>query len=457
MKRTFLLLTIYLLASCTAKLDLKPNNSIVTPKTVKDLELILENTEIMNATPVLAQISADEYFIPSIQEWQALSTSTARNAYIWNKDIYEGETKIADFNRPFSAIFYCNNILDVLSTQDVNLDNDKKVLKGWALFARSYALYSLVSIFSKGYDPASAFTDLGVPIKLTAGIDEIIQRSSVQQTYDQITKDALEASELLQDGIIWGQRNRPSKVAAFAFLARVYLSMGKFDQAELFADKALSIYSTLTDFNTLNKTSPTPFTLDSEEIIYYTHQSADYAETAYAWISTSYGVDPELIELYDPADLRLTLYFQKNTLGNYNLKPINTLHVVQFTGLATDEIYLIKSECLARRGQTLPSLDILNKLVQSRWDKDINPYEKITANSPEAALNMVLLERRKALVWRSIRWTDLKRLNIEGRAIQLSRTLGNKTYTLEPNGSRYVLPIPQDEIALSGIQQNKRD
>jgi len=68
----------------------------------------------------------------------------------------------------------------------------------------------------------------------------------------------------------------------------------------------------------------------------------------------------------------------------------------------------------------------------------------------------VLQERRKELVWRCLRWDDIKRLNKEGKGIVLSRRLGDAVYKLEPNTPGYVFNIPQDEINRSGIIQNIR-
>jgi hypothetical protein len=56
-----------------------------------------------------------------------------------------------------------------------------------------------------------------------------------------------------------------------------------------------------------------------------------------------------------------------------------------------------------------------------------------------------------------LRWIDLRRLNTDSRyAVTLTRNLNNQIYTLPPNDQRYVLPIPDLEIKLSGIEQNPR-
>lgn len=460
MKKIVVFITVTCLIGCGKKLNLKPDSKIVIPSTTQELEKILDNTDFFNYTPDLPQISADEYFIPTLQNWQALTTSTARNASIWQKDIYGGEMAIDDWRFPYSAIYYANNVLDILNSQDISNDTEKQRLKGWALFARSYSFFSLVGTFSKVYNPSSAATDFGIPLKLNGRIDEIVPRSSVAKTYDQIIRDAMDSSELLQPNIVPGKRNRPSKVAAYAFLARVFISMASYDQAENYADKTLEIYSKLTDFNTLNKTASAPFTYDAEETIYFSRIINRYTDLTSALVKNTYGISSELLNLYDPSDLRLQIYFQKNTIGNYNIKRINTLNTFPFSGIATDEIYLIKAECLARSGQTAESLEYLNQLISKRWNPNatgtFKPYQNITASNSEIALEEILAERRRSLVFRGLRWSDLKRLNLEGRNITLTRKLDNQIYILEPNSSRYVMPIPDNEVALSGIQQNIR-
>ncbi|WEK17847.1 MAG: RagB/SusD family nutrient uptake outer membrane protein [Candidatus Pedobacter colombiensis] len=459
MKKMMMILVIFAVLGCTKKLDLKPDSLIVVPKSAKDLQLILDNTDVMNVTPNIGHVSADEYFFSSLQAWQSLYSPVTRAASVWQKDIYAGVTQVSDWIRPYSTIYYSNTVLDILASQDISNDNEKRVLKGWALFARAYAYYNLVSLFSKAYDPLSASQDLGVPLKLNANIDEILQRSTLEQCYNQIILDAKAAGDLLQQDIISNKRSRPSKVAAYALLARVYLNMGKFTEAEAYADKTLSLYSTLTDYNLISKTADFGLSFNSEEIIYLTSQYPDYDELN-PGLETAYGIVPELINLYNPSDLRLPIYFQKNTLGNYNIRSVYTGSSTLFSGLATDEIYLIKAECLARRGETLQSMSYLNQLGIKRWNPNATspskPYENLIANTPEIALDKVLIERRKALVFRGIRWTDLKRLNVEGRNITITRKLDDQIFTLEPNSPRYVLPIPDDEVALSGVAQNVR-
>ncbi|MPT34251.1 MAG: hypothetical protein E2604_03965, partial [Flavobacterium sp.] len=366
MKKFFLILLLSIVLGCGKKLDLKPDSTLVIPTTVKDFENILDNTYIMNRSPGLAQISADEYYIPTIADFQSLYEPITRTAYIWQKDIYMGKTQLEDWTRPYAQIFYANSILSEIEKQDISNNDELKRIKGWALFVRAFCFYELTSIFSKAYNETTASTDLGIPLKLNPAITQIVPRSTVQQTYNQIITDAIEASKLLQTNIIQNKRNRPSKIAAYALLSRVYLSMRKYTEAEENTDKALALYSTLTDYKTLPLREYTSFDFNNSEVIYSSNMS-DYAETSFA-SGSLYSVLPSIVNLFETNDLRRTVWFAQNTNGNWYIKGINYGFAYCFTGLATDELLLIKAECLARRNQSQDAMDQVNRLLITRWD-----------------------------------------------------------------------------------------
>jgi hypothetical protein len=98
---------------------------------------------------------------------------------------------------------------------------------------------------------------------------------------------------------------------------------------------------------------------------------------------------------------------------------------------------------------------MLNELMIKRFDK--TTFSKFSSNSAQAALNLILTERRKELVMRDIRWLDLKRLNKDpDHQTTIRRLLNGQVFELKPNENRYALPIPMSVIQLTGIPQNPR-
>lgn len=98
---------------------------------------------------------------------------------------------------------------------------------------------------------------------------------------------------------------------------------------------------------------------------------------------------------------------------------------------------------------------MLNELLVTRYES--GSFTPLTASGAEQTLELILQERRKELVLRAIRWTDLRRLNLEpATANTLYRNLNGTLYSLEPNSPNYTLPIADDVIQLSTIPQNIR-
>ncbi len=124
------------------------------------------------------------------------------------------------------------------------------------------------------------------------------------------------------------------------------------------------------------------------------------------------------------------------------------------TSITMDELYLIAAESYARTNDIANAMNMLNSLLITRWKT--GTFVPFSASTKEGALQIIKEERRKELLFRGIRWADLKRYNRDGDAITLTRTIGGQTYTLPPNDPRYAIAIPEDIIALTGMPQNPR-
>lgn len=454
---TFLFILTALFGSCTDDfLDAKPSTDLVTPQKLDDIKAMLDNTEYINQTGGLGQMGSDEYVFVDFTAWQGTYSAMERNSYIWAQDIYDGQTPVQDWNIPYVSIFYANNALKGL--EDINFPNSPEMdhLKGWALFVRAYAYHDLVRNFCLAYDPLTATTDLGLPLRTTPTVDELLPRANLKQTYELIIDDLRQAATLLSAQFPQENRNRPSKAAAFALLARIYVMMNDYQNAELSADSSLGIYDKLIDYNTVSKIATTPFDRFNIETILNAKQFSVHDITSNQSINTAVTINPSIIASYHPDDLRLSILFGKNNQGKYYKKAgYFGGDFYPFHGLAVDELYLIKAECLARREQVIESMIWLNNLLVTRFT-NTRPYVTISAGSKEHAISIILEERRKELIWRGIRWSDIKRLNKIGENITIKRELNGQVYTLSPNDPRYAFPIPDDELTRSKIVQNPR-
>lgn len=436
------------LLSCKKYLDKVPDSRLAVPATLEEFQQLLDN-ELMftNNSPALGEFSSDDIHL-SHTALQA-AVPVVRNAYMWEKDIYKGQAN-NDWNNLYTQVYYANIVLEGIGDLAVTSGNQAKynVIKSSALFYRAHAFYHLLETYSKPYNAATAASDLGIPLRLSADLNEKAVRASVQASYERIIQDIQDAIHTLPTAIPFTNLNRPSKPVAFALLARVYLSMQDYQKAGQYADSSLQLYRELTDFNTLNASTTLPFAGLINEVMYQS------TEAYYNIIF--YPVDTTLYTLYDENDIRREIFFRNNTAtGIKEFKGSYSTSVYLFSGFATDEMYLIRAECSARNGNVTAAMSDLNELLEKRWKT--GAFVPFTAATPDEALGKILVERRKELVFRGLRWSDLRRLNRQNAwAISLTRVLDGNTVTLPPNDLRYTFPIPDNEIRLSGIQQNPR-
>ncbi len=434
-------------------LNKNPNSSLVVPTTLTDFQNLLDNDQVMNLVPALGEISADNYFIDQTL-WQSAGTRV-QNAYTWQKDIFDGEGNDEDWNYPYQQVYYANVVLDGL--EKLKTDNSTiatyNSVKGQALFTRAFGLYNVAQLFAPVYDAMTAATDSSIPLRLSQDVKVPTVRSTVKQTYDQITGDLRIAVGLLPASVSMTFVNRASRPAAQALLARIYLSMRKYDSAGIYAKSALSSNLPLIDYNLFNSASPLPFPRQNAEVLY---QSSFVTYEGYSQVLTAYSysdcfIDSTLIRSYKPNDLRPSFYYY--LLGftdSFGLKGSYTGLIFPFGGLAADEVYLISAECKARTKDTIGAAGDLNTLLMNRWKTGyFNGYAYAT-------LDTVLSERRKELPFRGVRWSDLRRLNKENANKTLFRKINGAVDSLAPNSIRYVLPIPPDVLLLSGIKDNPR-
>lgn len=430
-------------------LDIKPDKSLVVPHRIKDLQALLDNTTMnMHTVANLGEVGADDYFL-SDNRWGTLYYAQERNTYVWAQEIFEGE-KTSCWNTPYLQIYTANLVLEKLEEGDFTDDEAYRNVKGAALFFRAWAFYQLAQVFCPPYDEHANTNKYGLPLRLTADINESSDvRKTVGETYEQILKDVEESIALLPE--ISSVATRPNKQAAFSLKAKCNLLQGNYEVALEAADEAMKIDNTLLDYNDMDPTKEMPFDLLNKEVVFHNVFSAQILGPTRAQVNNS------LYESYTDNDLRkkLFFYFDKDGLCRYKGMYYNA-PTIFFSGIARDELYLIWAECALRTGNVSGARAVLAKLMEKRYTKGSFEASSLP-NNREDILKVTLTERRKELLFRGTRWSDIRRLNaIEDSGISLSRLLEGKTYTLPAGDKRFTFPIPDEAISLGHYLQNER-
>lgn len=434
-------------------LEKKSDKALLVPVTLADFQALLDNSAVMNITPEIQLIASDDVYTTDAG-LQAYYTTNERSSYTWEKDIYEGNFA-PDWEAPYVQVFYANIVLAGLDKMTVSSSDREEFnrVKGSALFFRGHAFYQLAQLFAQPYQAATAQLP-GIPLPLTPDVNARPGRGTVQATYQQIISDLGAAAELLPAQVNY--KSRPCKAAALALLARVYLAMADYEQALKYADESLRLNNKLLDYNTLTTTAAKPFPAalpnGNDEVLFYT------AFVSYSFeLSTLSMPDSGLYRSYTANDLRKLLFFRDRGNGIINFKGSygGSATASFFSGITTDEMYLVRAECAARAGNVTAAMADLNALLLTRFKK--GTFVAYNAADRADALAKILAERRKELLFRGLRWTDLRRLNREPAfATTLTRKINGQVYTLPPNDLRYVFTLPPHEMAAGGKEQNPR-
>jgi tetratricopeptide (TPR) repeat protein len=404
-------------------------------KFTADYQGILDYRFDMNTSYFLPVIMNDDLELtdPTLE---SRVTGSTRNAFTWSAD-YFGDAEDSEWQRMYKQINRFNTITYYIGESQGGSEQEKAHIKAQAQMHRAYTYFDLVNMYAKQYDAATAATDPGVPLLLSPSLEQGLKRASVQAVYDQIIKDLMEAIPGLPDQADFV--SRASKNAAYATLAKAYLQMGNYTDALRFADSALKIKNTLLNLNNYLTGTPIPAFTQHPEYIFMKNP----ASSAFVF----FPLAPELQALFATNDLRWEVYTRDGITSPFPPTFTGRAYVRHrltadgnMIGPDVPEMMLIKSECLARTGKPAEAMDVLNTLRQNRFRPA--DYVAFTATDANDALVKVLQERRRELMVRGTRWYDLKRLNKEPQfAKTLTRTFLGETYTLPPNGNRYLLPI----------------
>ena len=344
------------------------------------------------------------------------------------------------------------------------------------MFLRGQFYFILANLYGKPYNPSTASSDLGVPLKITSGVEHDkdletqFNRATLDVMYTQIVEDLQGAVENLgmSSKNVW---YRASEEAARILLSRVYLYMQRWDDARSVLEPVFDQITlcSLVSGDTLNSDNRF-LTEENPEIIF--SQSSLYSQVCWTANAPDLCVSHELYNLFDENDRRrgcfttnmetdsIALSYKYNT-GNFQSQVSDVLMI------RAAEAYLNMAEACAISGTDEASANTyLNTLRRNR----IVGYED-QSYSGEELVSQIRTERRKELCYEGHRWFDLRRYSVcekypyKKRIYRQyalydadGRLTSNKTYVLEEDDPAYIFAIPKNvlEFDATPMPDNER-
>ncbi len=443
-KLVLLLLVPFLLTNCEDFVE------IDSPPTEVSSDVVFQNDNI--ATSALLGIYAGMF------NSEAISDKNLRNAlagdeleYFLTGDQIEQffvNSLLSDnlqvegiWSEYYFFIFSANSILEGLEDNPNITPEVSRQIQGEAKFIRAYSYFYLTNLWGD------------VPLVLSTNVQEnsTLSRTPQRDVYDMIIQDLIEAEQLMVEDFSFsgGDRSRPNRWAATALLARVYLYLEQWENAEQKATQLIEngSFSLATDLNQV-------FLANSEEAIWQLSATQDNGTNtldanSYIILATPifYALRNDFVNSFEVNDLRSTSWISSFSDGTStffypfkykvriddgmgNLSPI-TEYLMMFR---IAEQFLIRAESRVQLGNMSGALDDLN-VIRNRAG-----LSNIGGADMQSMLLFVEQERKVELFTEeSHRWLDLNRTN---RSEVLLPQIAIKNW----QDTDKLYPIPANEI-----------
>jgi starch-binding outer membrane protein, SusD/RagB family len=345
----------------------------------------------------------------------------------------------------YSTIYLTNALINGLQNSSSLTDSVKQQLTAQAEFIRAFCEFYLTNLFG----------DIPLPTSINWRTTGVLNRTPQTQVYQAIISDLKNAQSVLPGDYSAGNNQRivPNKWAATALLARVYLYIKDWKNAQIQSSLVISnagLYSLPLDLTQV-------FLTNSPEAIWQLQQ--DNKGFSYNAVPEADRIIPydnfsppliylttQLLNTFEMGDNRKTSWIDSTSFSGstyyYPFKYKLGIAEEQFDGPMTEyymvlrlaEQYLIRAESNAQLGND-PGL-VQTDLNTIRQRAGLSP---ITANGQDTLLADIAHERRVELFaeW-GHRWLDLKRTGMANSVLSAMKPKWTPAAQL--------FPIPAGEL-----------
>lgn len=358
----------------------------------------------------------------------------------------------------YTDIYIANAIIDGLKNSSTIDSATKLQLSSEAKFLRAYCFFYLVNLYGTPYSTNP--NGPGVPLVTTTAyaINDTLRRATTSSIYQLIVTDLKDAKDGLKAdySISNGEKTRVNQAGAAALLARVFLYMNDFKNAEIAATSIINnvSYSLNADLNQVFLANSAEAILQWQpgDINFYPYTTAegDFFLPRDIYNPPHYAFPAKFIQSFESGDKRLSNWIDTGSFSGYpgqyyfpykyKVKVGNQGALTEYSmALRLAEQYLIRAEAEANgAGSGLAAAISDVNVIRNRAGLP-NLSSSLTKDQVLAAIYQ---ERKVELFTESgHRWFDLKRT---GQAQTV--LLANKGFSVSANQLLY--PIPAGELIL---------
>lgn len=431
--------TLILFSSCKKMVELDPSPNLI----VSDNVFANDNTALSALSGLYVQMRSSNLNITNgglsvftglaADEIYNTNVSATADPFYKNSIPSNNSTIISNFWSPaYRNIYQCNSILEGVEKSTTLSLNVKKQITGEVKVIRGLYYFYLINLFG----------DVPLVLSTDYEINATLPRTNVYEVWQQIISDWQDAKNLLPENYPSVNRARSNKWTAAGLLARAYIFMENWQDAETTATSVIDAgtYS-------INANLATVFQSGSSETIWQivkdlanTSEGATFIPSS-TTVKPAYGITTFLLNSFETGDGRKANWIKTNVVAGqaysyplkYKVKSGSTVSEYEIV-LRLAELYLLRAEARAH----------LNKISEGRQDLDVIRLRAgltpATATDSTSLLAAIQQESRCEFFteW-GHRWLDLKRTN------KADVVLGSvKSPNWQPEDKLF--PIPQNEL-----------
>lgn len=346
-----------------------------------------------------------------------------------------------------------NTIINSIAEDEA--DAELKQIRGQALALRGYFHFMLARIYGPTYVGNEGALSIPINAETTS-----LTRNTVSEVYSQIVLD-LEKAITALEGYSRPNNEMVDQSVAQAFLAQVYLEIGRYADAAQMANNARRNYPLLSksewengfyDFNQRETMWGADINAELTSFVasFFSHfgnTNEGYAEGG------NISIDRRLYDAIPSTDFRKASFagsegalYDGVEYGPYisfkfrDLTPDGTEG--DYIYLRSAEMYYIEAEGLARSGNEAGARDVLFEITSQR-----DPNYLKSTNAGLALIDEIILQKRIEMWLEGSAWFDLKRL---GKGLERDYPGSNHPaygkFNYPAGSSKFLFMIPQAEI-----------
>lgn len=372
-------------------------------------------------------------------------------------DVNNSESISFLWSGPYAAIYEANVMIETLPVSKGKIsDQSIDQYLAQCLFLRALMHFELLRLFG----------DVPLILKSDPAVSKLSGRTPKTEVFTSIITDLKDAINKLPDSNISGMdaRRCANKNVAKALLARVYLHMGDWANAETYATEVINSGKYLLESDItkilMRRSKEIIFSMDGifadvpnscwGYSLYGMPMMYQMLPAPYAWEYSGWGcLTQSAINEFEPGDKRFSTLFTYSAEKNvFTLKyPYGILDQTaanadpqDFCVLRLAEMYLIRAEAKVRKS----SPDLTGAAADLNLIRNTHGKLGNTTATTQAALLLALEhENRVEFMCEAHRWYDLVRT---GRADAI---LSKESYKTGWKSHKSLLPIPAKELIIN--------